>query len=151
MKLDDAQLEGFDDLGKALSELKAATSTKAIRQSANSSLNPVVQRMRQRAPRGSRAHRTYKGRLVAPGFLSRSIKKRSRVDARGGRVVVTVGVAKEAFYGLFYDRGFSRKRGARVAGNSWFVNSFLELSDETQVNFSKGLRSRINKVKSKTR
>lgn len=149
--LDTDRLEGFDDLAKALKKLKAETSTKIIRQSASAAMNPVVKRMRERAPRGRRAHKTYKGRLVAPGFLSRSIRKRTRIDSKSMRVILTVGVGKEAFYGLFYDRGFTRKSGKRVAGNSWFANSFIELSDETETLFAQQLRKRINKVKSKTR
>lgn len=120
------KIEGLAELTRNLNELKDATSGKVLRSAAMASTTPVIRLMRAKAPRGDRAHRTYKGRLVAPGFLSRSIKRKSFISRKRGSVNVLVGLAKEAYYGLFYNQGFTRKTAkADTAVNKWrtFANT----------------------------
>jgi len=96
--------DGFKELDRKLGKLKTAVGIKALRNATTRATTPVVRRMKALAPRGSEAHRTYKGRLVAPGFGSRSVIKRSRFNKARGAASVTIGVKKEAFYLIqFYD------------------------------------------------
>lgn len=66
---------------------------------------PTQRQMKALAPVGKSVHRTFKGRLVAPGFLRRSIKRRVRTDKRTGNKVLDFGVRSEAFYAKFLSQG----------------------------------------------
>lgn len=154
MSVDTKQLTGFDDLFKNLAELDQSTSNKVLRSAAMSSTTAVVRKLRAKAPKGSRAHRTYKGRLVAPGFLSRNIRRRSFISRRNGTANVELGVSKEAFYGLFYDQGFKRGKGgsgAQVAGSRWLSDTFTDSRGEIEISLVEQLRKRIDKIRAKNR
>lgn len=96
------EIEGAKKLSQQLQKLGAAASGKILSQSASYAMTPVVNAARQSAPRGSKAHKTYKGRLVAPGFLARNIKKKTRRWKGGHGVTVSVGPHREAFYGTAF-------------------------------------------------
>jgi HK97 gp10 family phage protein len=98
------EIEGFKALDKKLEALgNPRDARKVIRGAMNQALTPVVQSARQSVPKGSKGHKTYKGRLVSPGFASRSIKKKIKIV--GDAIVGRVGLQKEAFYALFFETG----------------------------------------------
>ena len=97
-------VEGLNELSRKLAKLGPSLAGRELRKSAMYATTTVVKEMKQAAPRGKEPHRTYKGRLVSPGFLSRSVKRKS--SYRNGKATVTIGVKKEAFYGvMFVEKG----------------------------------------------
>lgn len=141
------EITGFEELARNLRKLDAATNVRVVRQSASAAVTPAMRRIRAAAPEGSKAHRTYKGRLVAPGFTKRNVKKRSMVDKATGLVTVKIGVAKEAFYALFYDVGFTRRGGAPVAATRWLSGTFSESMDEIVARYKAGIADRVSKIR----
>lgn len=107
-------VKGLRDLEAKLLAMGARTGVKTLRRATTKATTPVLRDMRARAPVGRQAHRTHKGRLVAPGFLKKSLTKKTRT--RGGRVTVTLGARSEAWYGIqFYDQGPVRISTRRVS------------------------------------
>lgn len=106
-----ADLEGFAELGKKLTALGTAAGGKALRNANLKASTPVLKQAKQNAPVGTVAHKTYKGRLVAPGFLSRSVKRKSRLSKDKTTAYVLIGVAPEAYYGVqFIEKGTKNLR-----------------------------------------
>lgn len=154
------ELYGVRELSKQLGELGGRLGKKALRSATFKSTTPVVREMKSKAPKGTEAHRTYKGRLVAPGFLSRSVKRRTKI--RGGKVQVSIGVRREAFYGVaFLDEGItvsSRRRGGgrkapvdpyTIRGHRWFKPVFRRNKDKMISGFRDLLSDAIRKAKAK--
>jgi ribosomal protein L32 len=98
--------EGLDDINKAFELIGRAAQLKVMRRSLNAALNPALKELRANAPKGSKPHKTYKGRAVAPGFLSRSIKKSTRISRDKSRVLGNVRLASEAWYGSLLEHGW---------------------------------------------
>jgi len=58
------------------------------------------------SPGKALSHKTYKGRAVAAGFASRSIRMRVKIFPQRGISVAVIGVLSEAFYALsFFELG----------------------------------------------
>ena len=99
-------LLGADQLVKHLNDLGGKLGVKVMRAAARKALRPTVRIMQSRAPVGRVAHRTYKGRLVTPGFLKRNIRLIVQLKKNEGKIVAVIGTRKEAYYGVqFYDQG----------------------------------------------
>ena len=139
----DKVVQGFDALDKRLEALgNPREARKAIRGAVTMSLTPVVQSARQNVPKGSKGHKTYKGRLVSPGFASRSIKKKVKVE--GDSIVGRVGVAAEAFYALFFERGTKH-----MAADPWLEPALENNQKKVIAKFSDGLEKWIKKLAAK--
>lgn len=135
------QLRGFDELNKKLDRLAAGADSKIIRRAAASAMLPVVKEAESRVPKGDKPHKTYRGRVVAPGFASRNIKRKSKIDKRTGVVRVRVGVANEAFYATqFVERGTQHMRA-----QPWLEPAFESRQDEVLDRFKGRLRKIIEK------
>lgn len=91
-------LEGVAALSRQLSGLGAAFSVPILRAAVRAGIKPAQQRWVQTIWKGNTAHRTYKGRLVAPGFGSRNTRIVTKAEAGGTRVSAALGVRREAFY-----------------------------------------------------
>lgn len=150
----DDVLLGFEELGRKLQSLKAETAVKVVRSAMMSATLPTVRAMQAAAPKGSEAHRTYKGRLVAPGYLSRNVKRKVKVYDKYGRVSLRIGVAPEAFYGVtFLDEDItvtSRKgksiKPYKISGKRWFKKRFEGDKPQILSRFERFLAARIKKV-----
>jgi hypothetical protein len=154
-------IDGLSALSKKLEGIEAATSAKLLRSAAMSATLPTFRKIQAAAPVGSTVHRTYKGRLVAPGFLKRSIRRKSWL--KGGKATVMIGVRREAFYGIaFLDRGtdggivkakrkissgktvrYSYYRQA-IKGHNWFAKTFESDALDIVSLFKAKLRQRIS-------
>ncbi|RLA58685.1 MAG: hypothetical protein DRQ89_15095 [Epsilonproteobacteria bacterium] len=133
-------VEGLKELSIKLSRMERATGLKAMRSAAMAATLPTVKEMRAAAPKGNRTHRTFKGRLVAPGFLSRSIIRKTRTG--NGVITVTIGTRREAFYGVaFLDEGTKK-----IAGRRWFEERFSRNSNQIVSLFKQKLADRIAKA-----
>jgi len=134
-----AKIEGLNELGKKLEKLGKDLGIKTLRQAASGAMTKTHREIKAAAPVGKKAHRTYKGRLVAPGFLKRGLKKRTRTYKGQGKVVVTIGANAEAFYGVqFLDRGTKHIKARR-----WFADRFYRNRPQIESEFIKQLKKRV--------
>jgi len=139
--MSDLHVQGLKELQAKLQDMESKTSQKALRSALMTSATPTVRKLRAVAPVGTRDHRTYKGRLVAPGFLRRSVGKESKlVRAKNSTIaVVYIGVKKEAYYGVqFLDRGTKY-----IKAQPWFRSTFDENSSNIVSNFRAKLAAKL--------
>lgn len=151
-------LEGMKDVLDSFKRMERAAQLRAMRSALNASMTPIVQALRRNAPKGTLPHRTYKGRTVAPGFLSRSIVKSTRIARDKSRVFGNVRLRDEAWYGSLLEHGWrpgrrnaavkkaskNRKGGAlsdkrlkelgdtrtKIPGRPWFGPTVDQVDDE---------------------
>lgn len=113
-------LEGANELDKQLDELKKGFKGSALRAIVRAGIAPARNKARATAPTGTEAHRTYKGRLVAPGFTKRSVRVVTKLDRSGEKASAVLGVRAEAFYSLqFIELGTSK-----IPKRPWLVPAF---------------------------
>ncbi|MFW0776208.1 MAG: HK97 gp10 family phage protein [Rickettsiales bacterium] len=139
-----------EEVKRAFDRAARATQVKILRRALGKALRPTAKRLRAATPAGSRSHRTYKGRLVAPGFLRRNISTTTRAGRDKNRASGTIRPASEAWYGSLLEHGWrpgkrakkvkaaSRKFGSlsdakldslgdkrkKVQGNNWWSNAY---------------------------
>jgi hypothetical protein len=114
------EVKGLRELDRKLAALGGALGQKTLRNAARAAMKPALDAARAAAPTGTEAHRTYKGRLVAPSFAKRSLRVVTYRNRRTGKVGALLGVRKEAYYALqFWVYGhYGRKR------QDWFTPAF---------------------------
>lgn len=107
-----SELIGTNVLARKLAALKAAPRGRALRSIVRAGIKPAEQAWQSRIPVGKVPHKTYKGRLVAPGFAKRNIRVTTYVGATKQSAGAKLGVRKEAFYILqFVERQKGRGKG----------------------------------------
>ncbi len=109
------ELVGAKELTQKLNKLDNSLRVKSFRSVLFKATTPVVQQMKAKMPVGTEAHRTYRKRLVSPGFSKRSIRRLTgKKYLNQGKLSIAIGVRAEAFYAVrFYDQGpytISKKR-----------------------------------------
>lgn len=156
------QITGVREIVEKLRALDKRVSSRLIGSALRRATTPTQRQMKALAPVGTKAHRTYKGRLVAPGFLRRSIKRRVINDRRSGNKVLKFGVRREAWYARFYAQGpttVTQRRirgGKKRAGRSikpytlrrvpFFSEVFQRDSDNIARRFLEVLREKVSKA-----
>ena len=139
------KIEGLEEVSKQLEKLGNATSGRVVRQAVGFAVTPVVKEARRRAPVGDRIRKNYKGRLLVPGNLSRSIRKGTFKSKSGLYARASVGAQHHAFYGpAFVEKGVRGK--ARVEPNKFLSDSFAAKHEEMKRRFASKLRKAIDKV-----
>lgn len=108
-------LSGGKELHAQLMALRDGLAPKLIRSALVDSVKPVLGLWRAGMREGTRAHRTYKGRLVQPGFSRKQAYISSGISRDKTKASATVGPRKEAFYNLWFleTAGFTGGRGKR--------------------------------------
>jgi HK97 gp10 family phage protein len=106
-------MEGMAALERQLDKLEllaSGTKDKILRAGVRAGGNVFAKEMRRSAPKGDVAHKTYKGRLVSPGFAARNVKVTTPRKARSKHhATALIGVRSEAFYVLqFVELGTSK-------------------------------------------
>lgn len=136
------QLEGVAELMKKLDALGKLEDGKALRAAGRAAGRVVADRARALIPKGDVAHRTYKGRLVAPGFASRSIRYIASLSKDKQKVTVIVGVRAEAFYAVqFVELGTSK-----MERQPWLRPAFQSTIDQQEAALADHLRKTIEKI-----
>lgn len=131
---------GLDELERKLKTLDKRMAAKQIRGAASAAANPVVRQARINAPIGEQEHRTHLGNLRSPGFLRRSIRKRTSI--KRGFVEIWVGPLREAFYGSqFVELGTSKQRAQQ-----WLVPALEVKGRDFIARFKRDLQRRLLKV-----
>ena len=102
-----SELRGVKDLTRKLRKIGAELAVEKLESVLFNSTTPVENQMRSLVPVGTKAHRTYRKRLVQPGFSKRSIKRLTgRKFLSQGKLSIAIGVRAEDFYSIrFYDQG----------------------------------------------
>ncbi len=139
--MSDFRLDGVAELQKKLNKLEQAVAIRVLSSAASYAMTPVVGAARRAVPRGSVSHKTYRGRTVAPGFLSRNIKKKTRRWKNKQGVTVMVGPTKEAFYGQFLEFGKDKKH--RQSAKPWLEPAFKGVQDKVLSRFKSRLKDKI--------
>jgi HK97 gp10 family phage protein len=137
----DFSIEGFEALERQLSGLEPKRQKRAYRNAASAAMLPVVRAAKSSAPVGLEAHKTYKGRWVSPGFLARSVRRKSMAYRDGSKFLALVGVAPEAFYGVqFLELGTRH-----IPRRPWLEPAYRSQSRDVVELFRKKLKHQIEK------
>lgn len=137
-----SQLEGVRELTGQLTELGAKLATRELRGTVKTALGEAEHKARARMPQGSEPHKTYRGRLVSPGFALSTLHIEVSLNKRTGAVVATLGVGREAFYVVqFVELGT-----ADMPAQPWLRPSFEESEDAMLRSIADELRQRIEKI-----
>lgn len=116
-----------------------------MRSAVRAGIRPAFQRAQQTIPVGLDTHRTYKGRLVAPGFSKRSLRIVTRVSADKTRVSAAIGVRREAFYAVLFTELGTSKMPARP----WLRESMRSTEAQQYAALAAKLKQRIEAVAKK--
>lgn len=157
-------VSGLAEASRKLELMGQRAGARALSSAASRATTPVLRAMRSAAPKGTVGHKTYKGRIVAPGFSSRQIARRARFNNATGTASVTIGVRPEAFYLVqFYDQRPSRTpyqvTSRRVKGSGrkpikpytliarpWLSSVFINAQNQMLSRFRDILKANIEKA-----
>lgn len=138
----DSHLEGAAELARQLAALGDIASTKIMRAAVRAAIQPAKKKAQATIPVGLQAHRTYKGRLVAPGFSKRSIRVVTKVSRDGKSISAALGVQREAFYAVLFEELGTSKMPARP----WLRPAMASTVTQQQAILVAQLRDRIQKA-----
>lgn len=96
----DSRLAGVPELTAALNELGVKFAAKELRRTAKEALQIAEHEARSRMPQGSEPHKTYRGRLVSPGYAISTLHIETSLNKRTGSAIASLGVGREAFYAV---------------------------------------------------
>ena len=137
----DFKIEGADKLRQQFKKLDSAVGMRVLSSAASYAMTPVAAAARRAAPVGDKAHKTYRGRTVAPGFLKRNIRKKTKRWRNKKGVTVMVGPTKEAYYGKFAEFGKNKKH--KQAKRPWLEPAFEGETDKVMERFASRLKDKI--------
>jgi len=132
-------LIGYSELNRQLKNLDPRKQANAIRNAVRAAMKPIEQEAKATVPTGTVPHKTYKGRLVAPGFASRSIVRLANSSPDRAAFFGVVGVRAEAFYAVqFWEWGsYGRER------TPWLSNAFDRRRKESTEMLRRELKKKI--------
>lgn len=137
-----SELEGVAECERKLLALGRVASVPVLRRAARAGIKPAFVKAQATIPVGSEAHRTYKGRLVAPGFSKRSLRIVTRASTDGRRVSAAIGVRKEAFYAvLFKELGTSK-----MPAEPWLRPAMASTQNAQLAAYAEVLKAQVAKV-----
>lgn len=140
-----SQLEGVKELTGKITELGAKFAAKELRGVTKDALEEAEHVARTRLKPGTEPHKTYKGRLVSPGFALSTLHIETFVDKARGVVSAVLGVAREAFYAaLFVELGTSKDKA-----QPWLQPSFEQSKDPMLRKLADSLRERVERIAKK--
>lgn len=150
-------ISGYRELSAQLKAMKAATSGRAMRSAVTAAAKPALDAARAAAPQANPPYgpyatrttpidpypkKTYKGRLVTPGFASRSVASRSRISRDGQAARVEIGVRAEAFYSIqFLELGTSK-----IPKRPWLEPAFRGSRSAIDARLTGDLRRAIDRA-----
>lgn len=135
-------LDGVAVLKKRLEALDQVAQIKILRSAVRTGIKPAKQRAQELIPVGIDAHRTYKGRLVAPGFAKRSIRTITVVRSDKKAVSALLGVRKEAFYAVtFVEVGTSK-----MPAKAWLRPAMKGTQSEQEAGVAIQLKKQVDKA-----
>lgn len=137
-----SRIEGLGDLNRRMKKLSTLDQGRVIRAGANTGATTVLKAARQTVPQGSREHKTYKGRWVAPGFAKRSLAKKVSLSRDKTRVIARIGVKAEAFYAVqFLELGTRH-----IPPRRWLTRAYEQAQTEVIRGFQRGTNRALQKI-----
>jgi len=136
------EVVGVRDLQRRLKAIDKSIQPKIVAQAARAAMIPMMKEARANAPQGKKTHRTYKGRLVAPGFLKRNIKLRKMKLRSKEHIGYSLAARKEAWYGKLIETGFKG-----IPGKSWLGRADRTHGNQVSANFRRNILARIERAK----
>lgn len=110
-------VDGYDAIAGKLRRLDRKLGVRLINSELRKATTPTQRKMRAAAPVGRVLHKSYRGRLLAPGYLKRSLKRRVKRVRKTGNQAVDFGVTREGYYAKFYAEGpyvVTKRKGKRI-------------------------------------
>lgn len=137
-----SQLEGVKELTSKITELGAKFAATQLRASVKTALQEAEHVARTRIPVGDTAHRTYRGRIVSPGYALSTLHIETKLDKRAGSVTALLGVGREAFYAVqFLELGT-----AKTPAQPWLLPAFIESKDAMLQGLADEMRKRVERI-----
>lgn len=138
----DGALQGSADLIKKLQALGALDNGNIMLGAVRAGMKEAQKLAEQKIPVGRRMHRTYKGRVVAPGFGKRSLRIVTTRKTDSGLPAALLGVRKEAYYETqFLERGTSKMKA-----QPWLRSAFYNSQGAQQRAIVAYLKKRLEKL-----
>ena len=145
-----SELIGAKELSAKLDRLSAKLRGSVLRKAANNAVKPVIAAARSNLSSvvkhnpPLRLHKTYKGRLVAPGFAERNVAAKVSISRDRRAVFAKIGVRSEAFYAI----NFVELNTSRRHGTPWLRPAFESTQGSQLTAFVDVFRREILKVAS---
>lgn len=102
------QIIGKENFGDSIKKMRQEFTTANLRSALNYAIDPAYKTAKQLAPKGSKMHKTKKGRIMAPGFMARTMKKRTFQHRDKMGASATISLDPQAYYGQFVAGGYKR-------------------------------------------
>lgn len=138
----DSALAGSAALIQKLQALGALDDGKIARGAVHAGMAEVLKNAQMKIPVGTRLHRTYKGRLVAPGFGRRSLRIVTTTKTDDGLIAALLGVRAEAYY----ETQFLEWGTKKIRGTHWLMQSFNDSQDAMKGATVTYLQGRLLKI-----
>ena len=135
-------IEGVRELGRKLDLLPAKAAGSILRKAVRDAAKPVIDAAKANIPEGIDAHKTYKGRLVAPGFAKRAIRAAVSLSKDKRAAFARIGVRREAFYAV----NFVELGTAKQAKQPWLRPAMEDTQQEQVSRLADRLKKEIEKV-----
>lgn len=134
-------IEGTAALVAKLQELGKLEDGKALRSAARAGVKPIFTQAKANIPKSQDAARTYKGRIIGPGFASRNIRTITQLKQQDGIARASVGVRADAFYAVrFVEQGTKKQRAQH-----WLTDASAQTIDKQVQAVSDSLQKSIDK------
>lgn len=134
-------LEGVSFLTKQLVDLAGTAAPRELVGVVKAAIEPALHEARSRVPQGTEPHKTYKGRLVSPGFALASLDIDAKLNKRTGSAEARLGYRQEAFYAaIFLELGTSKMPAQptlRPALETTQGEAVAEIADEMRARVAK--------------
>jgi HK97 gp10 family phage protein len=138
----DGALAGSADLIKKLQALGALDNGNIMLGALRAGMKEALKLAQNKIPVGTRMHRTYQGRLVAPGFGKRNLRIVTTRKTDSGLPAALLGVRKEAYYETqFLELGTSKMRA-----QPWLRSAFYNSQDAQKRAIVAYLQKRLEKL-----
>ena len=143
-----SELLGVKELSAKLDKLTEKVRGTTLRKAANAAVKPVIAAAKsnlasvvnQNPPQ--RLHKTFKGRLVAPGFSQRNVAANVSLSRDRRAVFARIGVKREAFYAV----NFIELRARGRVGTPWLQPALEDTQSQTLAAFASVLKREILKA-----
>jgi HK97 gp10 family phage protein len=142
----DSRLEGVADAIAGLNQVGAAITGRELRKAVELAIAPALHRAASTMPQGTEPHKTYRGRLVAPGYALTTLHVETSLNKRTGAAYARLGVGREAFYAVqFVELGT-----AHAPAQPWLRPAFEMTEDEQLKILRDELKARAEKAAAKS-
>lgn len=135
------KFEGTAALVAKLQALGKLEDGKALRAAAKAGVKPIFIQAKQNIPKSQESVKTYKGRIVGPGFASRNIRTITQLKPALGIARASVGVRDEAFYAVNFVQKGTKKQQAQP----WLTDASEQTLDKQQEAVVDSLQKSIDK------